>query len=664
MKHFFSITLFIFALGFSTVAYAEGKIFKVVSPDGRTTATIKVAERISYSISQDGTQVLAPSFLSMTLSDATVWGLNANLKKSAAHQVNKKIKSPFYMMSEVPDIYNDLSLTFSGDWGIDFRAYNDGIAYRFNTTRRGAFEIAKEQVDFQFVNDAVATVPYVRDQGTAEFQLFESFENLYTTLPLSQLDKNRLMFLPLTVQASDGRRVTITESDLRDYPGMYLVSKIGNNTLQGLFAACPKEVQKHAGYNNLQVIVKSREPFIARVSSPRTFPWRVAIVTSSDAELANTTMTYKLAAPSEIKDISWIKPGKVAWDWWNDWNLEGVKFKTGVNTETYKYYIDFASKQGIEYVILDEGWSVNKVYDLMQVVPQIDMPEIVKYAKERNVGIILWAGYYAFDRDMENVCKHYSEMGVKGFKVDFMNRDDQDLVAFNERAAKMCAKYHLLLDLHGMYKPAGINRTYPNILNCEGVHGLEQMKWKPATCDQVTYDTQIPYLRMIAGPMDYTQGATHNAVKGNYYPCSSEPMSQGTRCHQIAEYVVFLSPLNMLCDSPTNYEKNPIFTAFIASIPTVWDETKTIQGEMGKYIVTARRSGKIWYIGGLNNWDARDITLDVAKITGKVGEAEIFQDGINADRKGTDFIRREVNITKGSQLTIHVAPGGGFAVKL
>ncbi len=478
------------------------------------------------------------------------------------------------------------------------------------------------------------------------------------------------MFLPLTVEAPMGKRVTITESDLRDYPGMYLTSSLGNNSLSGYYAEARDEIEEHSGHNNLQVGILSRHDYIAEVDGARTFPWRVAIVTGDDVALANSSIVYKLAEPNVIGDTSWIKPGKVAWEWWNNWNLEGVDFVAGINNDTYKYYIDFAGKNGIEYVILDEGWAVNKAYDLMQVVPEIDIPELIAYGEERGVGIILWAGYYAFDVDMENVCKHYSAMGVKGFKVDFMNGDDQELVNFNERVAKMCAKYELLVDLHGTYKPTGLQRTYPNILNFEGVHGLEQMKWQPATCDQVTYDVTIPYLRLVAGPADYTQGAMRNAVRilkpldgvyeSQYHPVFSKPMSQGTRCHQLAQYIVFFSPLNMLCDTPTNYEKEPVSTDFIASIPTVWDESKTIQGTMGEYIVTARRSGDKWYIGGLNNWDARDITINIKDITGKDGKATLYQDGKNATHNGEDF--KKITIETSGDTTVHMAPGGGFAI--
>ncbi|WPR72996.1 glycoside hydrolase family 97 protein [Flavobacterium sp. NG2] len=673
MKNIFSLSVFFWMIILNATAMQGGiKKITVKSPDGKTQTEVSIGKNISYTITQDGVQVLAPSQLAMTLSDGITWGLDSEILKSTTKSVNAIIDAPFYKTKKVKDHYNQLSILFKGNWSLEFRVYDDGVAYRFTTTKKGKYNVVSELAEYKFTNDANATVPYVYSAGDTEHQLSQSFENTYTRLKISELDKERLMFLPLSVEAPKGKRITITESDLRNYPGMYFKTNEVKNTMTAFFAPLRNDIEEHSGYNNLQVIVKSRHDYIATVENERSFPWRAAIVTRNDVDLANTTMTYKLAAENEIGNTDWIKPGKVAWDWWNNWNLDGVDFKAGINNQTYKYYIDFASKNGIEYVILDEGWSVNKVYDLMQVVPEIDLEELIAYAKERNVGIILWAGYYAFDKDMEKVCKHYSEMGVKGFKVDFMNGDDQELVYFNERAAKMCAKYKLLTDLHGTYKPAGLQRTYPNILNFEGVHGLEQMKWQPQTCDQVTYDVTLPYIRMISGPVDYTQGAMNNAVKAlntitnvvetQYYPNFSKPMSQGTRCHQLAEYVIFLSPLNMLCDAPTNYEKNPVSTEFIASIPTTWDESKTIDGKMGEYIVTARRKGDTWYIGGLNNWDAREITIDIKAITGKTGTATIFKDGLNSDMNGVDFTKKTEEVN--GELTIRMAPGGGFVVKL
>jgi alpha-glucosidase len=460
-----------------------------------------------------------------------------------------------------------------------------------------------------------------------------------------------------------GKKMLISESDIEDYPGIYLTNAKGVNELSAVFAPYPKS-EKQGGHNNLQMQVTAREPFIAKVSGARTFPWRFAVITTEDAQLAATDMTYKLGAPSRVPDISWIKPGKVAWDWWNDWNIEGVDFVAGINNATYKFYIDFAAKNGIEYVILDEGWSVNGKADLMQVVPEINLPELVAYAKARNVDIVLWAGYHAFNRDLENVCRHYSEMGVKGFKVDFMDRDDQPMVAFMSRAAATAAKYKLFLDLHGMYKPAGLNRTYPNILNFEGVFGLEQMKWAPRNTDQMKYDVTIPFIRQAAGPLDYTQGAMRNAGRRSWAASNSEPMSQGTRCHQLALYVILESPFNMLCDAPTNYMREPGSVEFITQVPTVWDETRVLTGKMGEYILTARRKGNVWYVGGLTNWTPRELTVDLSFLGEGTYQATLFKDGVNANKRATDYKKTTFETNSAQKLNIRLASGGGFALRL
>lgn len=643
------------------VATQAQKRFRLSSPDGKLNSTITVGDKITYDITCNGQQILMDSPLSMTLEDGTVWGDNARLTSSKQKEVDQMIDSPFYRSSRLRDHYRSLILHFRKGWSVEFRMYNDGIAYRFESQQKKTYRIVNEEVSYHFSDDNMTMVPYVVPRSEDVF--YSAFENTYTAARLSELDKEKLMFLPLVVNAGNGMKVCITESDLEDFPGLYLSGAKGNNSLNGVHALYPK-TKVQGGHNNLQMIVKERETFIAKVDGARTFPWRMAIVTTDDKDLAASSMTYLLASPSRLDDLSWIKPGKVAWEWWSDWNLDGVDFVTGVNNDTYKAYIDFAAEHHLEYVLLDEGWAVNLQADLMQVVKDINLRELVDYAAGKNVGIILWAGYYAFDRDMENLCRHYSEMGIKGFKVDFMDRDDQEMVAFNYRAAETCAKYKLLLDLHGMYKPSGLNRTYPNILNFEGVHGLENMKWSPETVDQVKYDVTVPFIRQVAGPVDYTQGAMRNAAKGSFFPCNSEPMSQGTRCRQLALYVIFESPLNMLCDTPGNYEREGECADFITEIPTVWDETYILDAKMGEYIVTARRKGDTWYLGGITDWIARDIEVDCSFLGEKQYNGILFKDGINAHRIGKDYKKESLRLNKQAKIKLHLAPGGGFAVKI
>ena len=643
------------------------KTFDLVSPDGTLNTTVSISDKLTYDIRCNGNLILSPSSLSMTLDDGTVWGKQPRLLRASRKTVDEKVPSPFYRQSEMRNHYNALTLEFKKGWSVEFRAYNDGIVYRFTSYIDKPFNIMNEEVAYTFPENfkvnASYVVPRIKD-GSLESQFYNSFENTYTTTTISELDKNRLMFLPLVVEANDGVKVCITESDLESFPGLYLsTGKEERNTLNGIHPAYPKK-SVQGGHNMLQMIVKEREAYIAKVSGKRAFPWRMAIIAIQDKELVESNLSYLLATPSCLEDISWIKPGKVAWEWWNDWNLDGVAFKTGVNTETYKAYIDYAASKHVEYVILDEGWAVNLKADIMQIVPELDLKGLIDYAKSKNVGIILWAGYYAIERDMENVCRHYAEMGVKGFKVDFMDRDDQEMVDFNYRAAQTCAKYKLLLDLHGMYKPSGLNRTYPNVLNFEGVHGLENMKWSSKNVDQVKYDVMIPFIRQVAGPIDYTQGAMRNAVKESYYPCYSEPMSQGTRCRQLALYVIFESPLNMLCDTPSNYEREAECSNFITRIPTVWDETRVLDGKLGEYIITARRKGNIWYVGGITNWQERDVELDFSFLGEQVFCGTLFKDGVNAHRVGRDYCCETINVDRKTNLKIHLAPGGGFVIRL
>ena len=567
-------------LAFAAMFAAGAKPYVVSSPDGRLKVTVDAGDKFTYSLERNGVVLLQPSEIGLSLADGTVWGPGSKFRKATRRSVDVSFDALCFKRNTVRDRYNELVLPAKG-FRVVFRVYDDGMAYRFETDKPVTVE--SEQATFSFAGDWPAYVPYVsHNTESLEGQFMSSCESQYAHHPLSQWNKERLAFLPIVVEAPGGVRLCVTEADLRNYPGLYLYDGDASTTLRGRLPRVPKDVVQ-GGHNMLQGLVQSREPFIARDAD--VFPWRAILVADEDKELAQSDFVYRLAAPAKPGDWFWVKPGKVAWDWWNDWNLYGVDFRAGINNDTYKYYIDFAASKGIEYVILDEGWAVNLKADLMQVIPEIDLEMLTSYAASKGVGIILWAGYMAFDKDMDAVCAHYAKMGVKGWKIDFMDRDDQDVVRFYERAAATAAKYRMMVDFHGAYKPTGLNRTYPNIINYEGVYGLENMKWADEEVDQVTYDVTIPFIRLVAGPCDYTQGAMRNAAPGNYRPVNSEAMSQGTRCHQLAEYVVFDAPLTMLCDSPSNYLREPECTDFIAGIPTVWDETVALDGRIGEYVV-------------------------------------------------------------------------------
>jgi alpha-glucosidase len=408
-------------------------------------------------------------------------------------------------------------------------------------------------------------------------------------------------------------------------------------------------------------VVSERAPYIAKTNAGAAFPWRVVIVSKEDKDLTNNDMVQKLGSPCRIGDISWIRPGKVSWDWWNDWNISHVDFRAGINTPTYKYYIDFAAANKLDYIIMDEGWS--EPSDLLVVKPGIDLQEIIDYGKQKNVGVILWSSWTAAFRQMDSAFAKYSAMGVKGFKIDFLDRDDQKMTGSTYAIAQKAAGYKLMVDYHGMYKPDGLQRTYPNVVNFEGVKGLENVKWTPHD-DVPRYDVTIPFIRMVAGPMDYTPGATRNSIKSEFHPSHSMPMSQGTRCHQLAMYVVFEAPLEMLADNPTAYMREQESTSFIAGIPTVFDETVALDGKVGEYVAIARRKGSDWFVGAMTNWDARDLVIDLSFLPAGKYTVELFQDGVNADRDATDYKRSVVGASSGDKITVHLSNGGGWAARI
>ena len=632
-------------------AYGENPSVTATSADGKCHCTLDWSDgTLRWWATFDGKEAVAPSHLSMVTNRGT-WGENIEFANISLSDNNSRAVINF------------------GDYGVEIRALDNGVAYRFLSHSEGDYKIIDEVAEFAFSEEDMAWIPYVnyRPDATSDYatQYETSFENIYTHTALKDIDWRRLIFTPIVVE-HNGLKLWISEANLEAYPGMFISNRDKNGLLDTEFAPRPKEVEQ-GGHNMLQGMVKSRHNYIAECHGKRTFPWRIVAIGTKDSDLANNRFVWELADECRIEDTSWIEPGKVAWEWWNDWGLEGVDFKAGINNQTYKYYIDFASRYGIEYVILDEGWSVNLAADLMQVVPEIDIKALVDYATERNVGIILWAGYWALNRDIEELCKHYSKMGVKGFKVDFLDRDDQEMVEFVYTLAEIASKYKLLVDYHGVYKPTGLNKTYPNAINFEGVHGLETMKWLGAEHDQITYDVSLPFLRGAAGPMDYTQGAMHNAAKGYYQPNYSRPMSQGTRCHQLAMYILYDAPLTMLCDSPTNYEREPEFTAFLASIPTVWQESRVTEGRIGEYVEGYAQTADTLYLAGLNGNQPRNSVVTVPE--GYTFDSlDIFVDGPNATTNGSDYshthLTAEEYNANDCKIEIDMAPGGGYMIRI
>ncbi|MCR5709340.1 MAG: glycoside hydrolase family 97 protein [Bacteroidales bacterium] len=654
--------LTLFLLAALSVTALQAKIYVVSSPDLRTRIKVETGEQLTWSVTHAGQVVILPSAISMTVAGREI-GKDVKVRSAKTASESGTVEAPFWRQASIGQNYNQLTLDLGGGWSVVFRAYDgEGVGYRFvSTSVKKGDRVTAEKAEFKFQADHTAYVPY--SSGGKDNPYRTSFESQYTVAPISQFRSDEAAFSPLLVCLDNGVRVEITDSDIESYPGMFLRKGAGLS-LKGDFAPVPDKVRETPARG--QVVVDSYTDYLAVIGSnaskkqPRLFPWRLIAIADSDAGLPVNNLVYLTASPSRVADISWIRPGKVAWDWWNWWNITGVDFVAGINSETYKYYIDFASANNIEYVVLDEGWSGK--LDIMELNPAIDLKELCRYARSKNVDLVLWAVSYVLDKDLEKACSTYSKMGVKGFKVDFMDRDDQTIPEQLYRIAEACARHRLFVDYHGMYKPAGMNRTWPNVLNFEGVWGLEQLKW--SRDDMVSYDVTFPYIRMLSGPVDYTPGAMRNALQREYAPNNSNPMSQGTRSHQVAEYVVFDAPFEMLCDNPTAYMKEQETTDFISAIPTVWDETRVLQGEIGKYIVTARRKGNQWYIGGLNNWDARDITLDLSVLGIKDGKhsGTLYRDGVNATRNATDYKCEPLKLQTGKPLQVHMAPGGGFVL--
>jgi alpha-glucosidase len=536
--------------------------------------------------------------------------------------------------------------------------YNDAVAYRFFTKKKGEIFIKNEEANFNFTADHKAFIPYMWDYRGGKF-FNSSFEALYREINISQFASDTLAFLPLLVDAGDNKKVVILEADLEDYPGMYLNINQTHKGFMGVYAPYPLETQQ-GGFADMNIIPTKRADYIAKTNGTRNFPWRAIAISQSDKELLNNDIVQKLASPPRLDDISWIHLGQVAWDWWNNWNISHVDFKAGINTPTYKYYIDFAAANKIKYIIMDGGWSDR--FDLTKVIPEINVQEIVDYGKQKGVDVILWASWYAVTQQMDTVFPLYSKMGVKGFKIDFIDRDDQIAVASTYEIAKKAAEYHLLVDYHGVFKPTGLQRTYPNVIGYEGVKGLENYKW--ADEDQPRYTVTIPFIRMMAGPMDYTPGAMRNSNQRNFRTINDNPMSKGTRCSQLAMYVIYDAPLQMLSDNPTIYMREQECTDFITKVPTTFDETVPLDGKVGEYVALARKKGDTWFVGAMSNWTARDLTLDFSFMGEGTYQATVFKDGINADRDGTDYKKEVIKISSGDKLNIQLAPGGGWAARV
>lgn len=650
-------TAFLFALLalFSSQSLL-GRSWHVASPSGALVVHVQDTPTLAYCLTDQGDTLLSWSPIGLQLTPQTAAPLRVN--KARESRISEHITpTVLYRQTAFDHVANQLQLSLSQGLTLTFRVADEGIAYRWGIQHRDTYYIYNEQADFCFPADHQAWLPY---STNAEHPFAMAFQNFYDHTSLSQA-KHLPAFLPVTVDCGRAK-VTLTESDLEAYPGMFV--QASNARLSAQFAHYPTQTDFYPWRR--QQYVTATADYIATGSGPRELPWRVMAVTHDDCELPVSNLVYALASPSRITDTSWIKGGKVAWDWWNDWNLRQVPFHAGINMDTYKYYIDFAAEYGLDYVILDEGWYDPESGDMLTVIPELDLPELVAYGQQRGVSLILWTVFNVLDAQLEAACSQYAAMGIKGFKVDFLDRDDQTAVEMAYRLAEGCARHHLTLDYHGFYKPTGLSRTYPNIINYESVFGMEEMKWSPKEVDMPLYDVTFPFTRMMCGPVDYTPGAMRNATRQDWSAAYSSPMSQGTRCHQLATYVVHDSPLTMLADAPTAYQQEPQFTRFLATLPNTCVRTLVQQGQIGEYIVTVRQHADgSWSIGGLTNWQERDLTLSFDFLpAGSTYQAVIYRDGINAHHNAQDYAVEQVQVTPQTTQTLHLAPGGGFVIRL
>jgi alpha-glucosidase len=628
------------------------KTIDLVSPNGQIKVTVTLGDKIYYTISGNNTDLLTRNYLALNLRTGKL-GENPKLTGTKKTKGDETIKP--YMpikFSTVRSVYNDLLLTFKGDYSVEFRAFDDGLAYRFITTKKGDIEVLNEDFAINFPEDYLLNLQQANSFKT-------SYEENYTHISSAGWKaEDKMSTLPVLIDTKKQYKILISESDLSDYPGMFLKGN-GTNGAVGTFAKTPLEFGPQG--DRSQRILKEAD-YIAKTTGTRNFPWRYFVITSNDKQILENTMTLKLAAKSVIGDPTWVKPGQASWEWWNDAAPYGpdVNFASGYNLDTYKYYIDFASKYGVKYIVMDEGWAKSTT-DPYTPNPKVDVKELIRYGKEKNVSIILWLTWLTVHNNM-GLFKTFHEWGIKGVKIDFMDRSDQWMVNYYEDVVKEAAKYEVFVDFHGAFKPSGLEYKYPNLVSYEGVRGLEQMGG--CTPDNSTY---LPFMRNAVGPMDFTPGAMINMQPEAYRAARPNAAAIGTRVNQLAMYVVFESGVSMLCDNPTLYYRNADCTQFITSVPTTWDETKALVADVGQLAVVAKRKGANWFIGGITNSKekTRDVELNFDFLEkGKTYTMTYFEDGINAGRQAMDYRRKTKQVKAGDKMTITMVRNGGFAAEL
>lgn len=643
---------------FSLVAACGQEIFILQSPDKNIELQIGAGTQLSYRVAYLGQTLLDSCKAAIQLQNGLVLGNKVQVTKATRRSVQDTI-TPVVKekRGRIPDFFNEIILQCKGNYNVIFRAYNDGIAYRFTTNFKDSITILNENALFHF--NQPQTIYYTPVNKRSDADIFHtSFESPYTQARLDTISKEVLIFTPTLLYANNAPKIAITESDLLDYAGMFLQAESGNS-IKGVFAPYPKNIMvTEAEFP--QQIVTERENYIAKSQGTRVFPWRVIAIAPTDADLLMNDLVYRLATPNRLKETDWIEPGTSTEEWIIGSNIYNVPFKSGINTETYKYYIDFASRFGLEYVMLDAGWS--DVKDLFKIAPGMNMDSITNYAKEKGVNLTLWTLSMTLDRQLDAAMQQFKKWGVKCIMTDFMDRDDQFMVNFYERIAEATAKYKIMVMFHGAYKPAGLQRTYPHLITREAALGSEFNIWSDLVTPE--HDLLLPFIRQLSGPMDYEPGILDNATAKTFRSIGEKVMTQGTRTHQLAMFVIYESPLQMFSGNPSTGFKEPDFMELLGSLPTVWDETKILKAQFSDYIVMARRNGNDWYLAAMNDWTPYDTSISLDFLPVGNYKATLCADGINADRYPADYFIRERTVTASDNLTIRLAPGGGYVVRL
>jgi alpha-glucosidase len=629
------------------------QVYRIDSPDGKIRLEVQSDSLIKWKLLYNDISVIESGMAGLTTDKTGAVTAGTGMPHAETGRMVETIENPVpTKFRKFHAVYNRLILRFEGGFDVEFRVSDEGFAYRFLTDHAQPLIVESEQVLLSFPRDCRIFFP-------REEKLQSHYERLYQDTTLMAIENGSFASLPLLVKTREEVSLLITDADLYDYPNLFL-QKTEGNRLKGLFPRAVLEARPAERGSDRNEVIVSEAAYIALTDGRRTFPWRVFALAGTDKELLENQMVFNLSRPP-AGDFSWVKPGKVAWDWWNDNNIHGVDFVSGINTATYQYYIDFAAAFGLAYIILDEGWSATTT-DLLHSAPNMDIPGLMAYAKSRNVGIILWVLWKPFYHNMEEVITQFERWGAAGIKVDFMQRADQQMVNIYRDIAERAAASGMLVDFHGSFKPSGLRRAFPNVLSYEGVKGLENAKWSR----QITpaHNLTLPFIRMVAGPMDYTPGAMVNKQKENFSISWNQPMSMGTRAHQAALYTIYESPLQMLCDNPGNYLKDSIFTRFIADIPVVWDSTIALEGRIGEFLVMARKNGENWYLAALTDWTEREIDVSLSFLGPGKYQAVMLADGINANRHAEDYrISRKIAVAT-DRLTIRLAKGGGFSAVL